>query len=345
MTKMLSEIYEQPKIIQNIIENSHDIIHEVVSKIKEKTVTNVVIAARGTSDHAGIYGKYIIEHSIGIPVSLSAPSILTMYSKSINYKSSVVIGISQSGQAQDVLEVLSHAKSQGAITIGITNFNDSPIAQKCAFHLHTNAGLEKSVAATKTFTSQLAMLALLVSCWSKDDTILKLLKQVPKKIKKVLDLESDIETAVQRYTYIEDCFVLSRGINYAIALESALKIQETSYVKAKGYSISDFHHGPFAMIDEHTPVLIYAPKGPAFSDSVEMIDKLKSVGAEIILISNDQQLLEKTQVSFEIPTVQSDIITPFFNVVFAQIFACKLSLAKGCDPDAPRGLNKVTITR
>jgi len=345
MIKMLLEIHEQPKIIEKLLNENEELMNQIVEELEGRDIANVIIAARGTSDHAGIYGKYIIEHSIGIPVSLAAPSILTMYDKEIDYSRSLVIGISQSGQALDVLEVVSQAKEQGAVTIGITNFNNSPIAEKAQYHLFTNAGVEESVAATKTFTAQLAMLAYLIVKWSKNTEVYEMLKQVPENVCRVLELEKDIETAVQRYTYIEDCFILSRGINYAIALENALKIQETSYVKAKGYSISDFHHGPFAMIEDHTPVIVYAPKGPSYRDSLVMLEKLENAGAEIIVVSNDDALLKKHKISFRIPDIESDIITPFCNIVFAQLFACKLSLARGCNPDAPRGLNKVTITK
>lgn len=345
MIKMLAEIFEQPQIIRRVSEENEHLLEEIVTDLRRCNITNVVIAARGTSDHAAIYGKYVIEYCLGIPVSLAAPSILTIYKKSIDYRHSLVIGISQSGQALDVLEVLQQAENQGAFTISITNFNNSPIAKAAKYHLYTNAGVEESVAATKTFTSQLAMLSLLAAKWSENSDVCSQIKKTPDYIKKVLELESDIENAVQKYAYIEDCFVLSRGINYAIALESALKIQETSYVKAKGYSISDFQHGPFAMIDERTPVLLYVLQGPSYNDGLKMLDKLEKSRAEIVLITDDKQLQNRGSISFVLPYAGCDIVTPLFSVVFTQIFACKLALVKGRNPDSPRGLSKITITK
>jgi len=342
---MLAEIFEQPQIISRVSEENEHLLEEIVIDLKRSNITNVVIAARGTSDHAAIYGKYVIEYCLGIPVSLAAPSILTIYKKSIDYRHSLVIGISQSGQALDVLEVLQQAENQGAFTISITNFTSSPIAKAAKYHLYTNAGIEKSVAATKTFTSQLATLSLLAAKWSKNSDVCSQIKKTPDYIKKVLELERDIEKAVQKYAYIEDCFVLSRGINYAIALESALKIQETSYVKAKGYSISDFQHGPFAMIDERTPVLLYVLKGPSYNDGLKMLDKLEKSRAEIVLITDDTQLQNRGNISFILPYAGCDVVTPLFSVVFAQIFACKLAILKGFNPDSPRGLSKITITK
>jgi len=345
MVKMLSEIYEQPEVINRILLKNEELINEIVLEIQKRQIKNVVIVARGTSDNAAIYGKYIIEYCVGIPVSLAAPSILTMYNKKIDYSQSLVIGISQSGQALDVLEVLLQAKEQKAITIGITNYIKCPIADTVQYHLFTNAGEEESVAATKTYTGQLAMLAMLVCKWSNNMEIFAMLKTVPNYMKEIFKQENIIEEMVQRYTYIDDCFVLSRGINYPIALESALKIQETSYIKAKAFSLADFQHGPFAMIDAHTPVIVYAPKGPSLEDSITMLQKLEYANAEIILITNQEELLKKYKTSFRIPDIEEDIISPFFNIIFAQIFACKLSLARGCNPDAPRSLHKVTITK
>lgn len=345
MTKMWREIFEQPTVLRRCLTDNDQLLQTIANALKDSDINNVVIAARGTSDHAGIYGKYIIEHNLGIPVALAAPSIFTMYGQSMTFKNSLVIGISQSGKAEDVLEVIRCAKSKGAMTIGITNFADSPIGTTAQYHLYTNAGLEESVAATKTFTSQMMMLAILVAFWSDDQIMLKQLEDVPDQLNKVLGLGDFITQKVQRYRYMEDCFVLSRGINYAIALESALKIQETTYVRAKGYAISDFHHGPFAMIEDSTPTLVYAPQGPSLNDAKEMIDKLENVGAEIVLISNDADLLDRIPTAFRIPDSTNDMITPFYNVVFAQMFACQLALSKGLNPDAPRGLNKVTITR
>jgi glucosamine--fructose-6-phosphate aminotransferase (isomerizing) len=345
MTKMMTEIKEQPEIIKNILLNNEQLINKIVLDIMESNIKIVVFVARGTSDHAAIYGKYMIEHSLGIPVSLAAPSIVTMYHKNMDYSQTLVIGISQSGQALDVIEVLKQAKEQNAITIGITNTMNSPIAAMVKYHMFTNAGEEKSVAATKTFTGQLMMLAMLVSKWSNNEELFTLLKTVPNFLDKVILKANHMEKIVERYIYIKDCFVLSRGMNYPIALESALKIQETSYVKAKAYSFADFQHGPFAMISDHTPVIVFAPKGPSLEDSKHMLRKLEAEKAEIICISNDPILLKAHNISFAIPDIMDDRITPFFNIVFAQIFACKLSLARGCNPDAPRNLKKVTLTK
>ncbi len=345
MTMMLDEIKQQPKVLKRCLETDKNIFNKIAKEFINKRINNIVIAARGTSDHAGIYGKYILEHCLGLPVSLAAPSIITMYNKNIDYKHSMIIGISQSGEAEDVLAVIENGNSQGALTLGITNNEKSPISKAVNYHLYTDAGIERSVAATKTFTSQMMMLAVLATVLGNDEEFFNALKEVPEEIKKILVMSEEIAKKVQRYRYMQDCFVLSRGMNYAVALESALKIQETTYVKAKGYAISDFHHGPFAMVEKDTPVIIYAPNGESSDDSIEMIEKLICAGAEVVIVSNDDEVLRKSEISFKIPYCENDMITAFYNTVFAQLFACSLSLAKGLNPDKPRGLNKVTITR
>lgn len=345
MTLMWQEIMEQPKILENCLGLNQKTINAIVARLKEKNVDNVIIAARGTSDHAGIYGKYIIEIKKGIPVSLAAPSVFTIYEGNVNMANSLVIAISQSGRAADALEVIKSARQQGATTVSITNFEDSPLAVESEYHLFCGAGLEKSVAATKTFTSQVYLLALLVAAWSQDEGFKKELSEVPTLLNKTLDLSEQIKNRVGRYRFMNECFVLARGTNYAIALESALKIQETTYVRAKGYAISDFHHGPFAMISEHMPVIVFAPKCQSLKDSKEMLVKLRNAGADILVVSNDPETLTMGECSIQIPDVSNDFITPFINALVAQMFACELSILRGLNPDAPRGLSKVTYTR
>lgn len=345
MVMMLNEILDQPEVLKNCLNYNSELINEVVKEIRHRKISSVVIAARGTSDHAGIYGKYIIESTIGVPVAMAAPSIFTVYKKQMDLSDSLIIGISQSGKAADVLEVIKGANNCGAITIAITNNVESPLAKEAKYHLYCNAGIEKSVAATKTFTSEMYLLTCLVAEWADDSKIKSELSEVPDNISKIFNELKYITEKVERYRFMNECFVLARGINYAIALESALKIQETSYVRAKAYATSDFHHGPFAMIQKDMTVLVYAPEGPSLNNTMEMIHKLKGSDAEIITISNNKQVQEMGNTNFVIPETSNDLISPFYNIVIAQLFACKLSLVKGFNPDAPRGLSKVTITK
>jgi glucosamine--fructose-6-phosphate aminotransferase (isomerizing) len=345
MIKMLDEIREQPLAIRRCAGNNLATIKELARTVKRKDIASIVIAARGTSDHAAVYGKYVFEILTGIPVSLSAPSVFTMYNKTLKMEQSLVIGISQSGMAEDVLEVIRGAKEAGALTVSTTNAATSPLAKEAHHHLDCSAGLEQSVAATKTFTTEMYLLASLAAEIAEDAYIKKELSTLPDTMSQMLAAPNDIAEKVQRYRFMNECFVLARGINYAVALEAALKIQETNYVRAKAYATSDFYHGPLAMLDRDIPVIIFAPKGPSFPDIAQMVNKLEAMDIEMIMVSNDDGMLAKGACGLRIPDTADDIISPYFNIIHAQMFACQLALAKGLDPDSPRRLNKVTITK
>ncbi|HEY5583107.1 MAG TPA: SIS domain-containing protein [Ruminiclostridium sp.] len=345
MVKMWEEILEQPEVLKRAVETNRVVIEELIKDLKARDISTVIIAARGTSDHAAVYTKYAIETLIGIPVSLAAPSVFTMYNKQVNMKNCFVIGISQSGKAADAIEVVKSAAEQGAVTMSVTNFVDSPLAQTSKYHLFCDTGVEKSVAATKTFTSTIFLLINFIAKWAQNDELLSELKKTPDIMKTVFNQADAIKEVVKKYRFMKECFVLARGFNYSIALEAALKIQETTYVCAKAFSTSDFHHGPFAMVEKDMPVIVYAPEGPSSKDVLEMVNKLKNIEADILIVSNNEELLKLGDSSIEIPKNCSDYVSPIFNVVVAQMFACNLSLLKGLNPDSPRGLNKVTITR
>lgn len=345
MTLMWKEILEQPEALQRCFEKNAGVIGEIVGILKKRDIRQVVLAARGTSDHAAVYGKYVIELLLGIPVSLAASSIFTIYHGSLSLGNCLVIGISQSGKAADVLEVLKSAKNSGAVTVGITNNPDSEIAREPEFFLNCEAGVEKSVAATKSFITQIFLLASLAAEWAGNYEIRKELNLVPEKLYGVFDSAGVIESKAERYRFMNECFVLARGINYAVSLEAALKIQETTYARAKAFATSDFQHGPIAMIERDIPVMIFAPDGPSLKDVGSMLSKLGSEQIETIVVSNRKDILELGTTSFSIPETSNDIISPYFNVAVAQMFACRLALAKGLNPDSPRGLNKVTVTR
>jgi glucosamine--fructose-6-phosphate aminotransferase (isomerizing) len=344
MIKMWEEIWEQPGVLERCLRDL-SMVSEAVKAIRSRKIEFVYIAARGTSDHAAVYVKYLIETLLGIPVVLAASSVLTIYQRNLILKNALVIGISQSGKAADVLEVIKSAAKQGAITLTITNALDSSLDQVAQFHLYCNAEKELSVAATKTFTAEIFILAQLVAEWADDDGFRRELALLPGKIVQTLDMTKNIADKVIRYRFMNECFVLARGINYAVALETALKIQETNYVRAKAFASSDFWHGPIAMVNREIPVFILAPSGPSLNDLRAIIEKLKQDQIELVIISNHTQLLEQGTCSFAIPNTENDAISPFLNVVVAQMFACQLALLKGLNPDSPRRLNKVTITK
>lgn len=355
-TLMWKEINETPRVFNDIQGVNKEIIKKLVAEIKASKATNFVAAARGTSDHALIYFKYVLEVNTPYTVGLSAPSVITLYKGRINYSNSIVIGCSQSGKAADVLEVIRKGNEQGSITIAVTNDENSPMAKEAKYHLFCNAGLESSVAATKTFSAQLYLLLWLASELAGDKDKLAMLKGLSNEISNVVPEIDKLTTKyANKFKDMQSGFVLSRGITYPIALEATLKLQETSYIQMKGYAGSDFYHGPMAMVNEKTPVIIYCAensgdeelKALIRADQIKCVEKMLSLKAPVLLVTNDVVLSGKfakcndALIKFSV----SEEFAMFVFALFAQMFACKISCAIGNNPDSPRALNKVTITK
>ena len=355
-TLMWKEINETPRIFGEIQAVNKSVMTELINEIKSGTATNFVAAARGTSDHALIFLKYVLEVNSKYTVGLSAPSVVTMYKGKINYTNSIVIGCSQSGKAADVLEIIKKGNEQGAITIGVTNDQESPIAKEAKYHLYCNAGFESSVAATKTFSAQLYLMLWLASELADDKEKLAMLNGLKREIEHVIPQIDFLTTKyADKFKNMQSGFVLSRGITYPIALEATLKLQETCYIQMKGYAGSDFYHGPMAMVNENTPVIIYCAQNEGDAeiqniiraDQIKCVEKMLSLNAPVLLVTNDCLLTGRfakcndALINFGV----SEDFMMFAFAIFAQMFACKISCAIGNNPDSPRALNKVTITK
>jgi glucosamine--fructose-6-phosphate aminotransferase (isomerizing) len=343
--KMWDEIAEQATVLERLSESNKEIICKLVQAIHNENIYMVYLTGRGTSDHAAVYAKYLFEYMLSIPAAIAAPSINTIYGKSVNLKNALVIAISQSGSAEDALEVIREANRQNAITVAITNTLDSALAKETRFHLYCNAGPELSVAATKTFTAQMLLIAQLVAEWAEDYTMKHELISIPDKVASIIESADIIKEKAERYRFVDQYIILARGINYPIALEAALKLQEASYVNARAFSTASFYHGPFAMIRKDFPVMVFAPDGPSLFEMSNMISRLKDNQVDLTVVSNKKEILEAGNCGFHIPDTNNDVISAFFNVVVAQIFSYELAIIKNLNPDSPRGLKKVTITR
>ena len=355
-TLMWKEINETPRIFDEILVENLETMKGLVQDIKASNANNFVAAARGTSDHALIYFKYLLEVNSKYTVGLAAPSVVTLYKGKIDYTNSIVIGCSQSGKAEDVLEIIKRGNEQGAITIGVTNDKESPIAKTAKYHLYCSAGEEKSVAATKTFSAQLFIMLWLASELSDHKENLLYIKNLSSEIKKIIPQIDELTTKyADKFKEMKSGFVLSRGLTYAIALEATLKLQETCYIQMKGYAGSDFYHGPMAMVNESTPVIIYCANNNGDAemqnlvraDQIKCIEKMLGLNAPVLLVTNDCVLTGKFAkcndafINFGAP----EEICMFAFALFAQMFACKISCGIGNNPDSPRALSKVTITK
>ncbi|MFN3650808.1 MAG: SIS domain-containing protein [Armatimonadota bacterium] len=340
---MLREIREQPAALERLLEGELGRAEALANAAKEREIDLLFLAARGTSDHAAIYAKYLMEIETGLPVSLAAPSVFTLYRAPVRLDRSLVLGISQSGKAADAIEVLRQAREGGQLTGCITNDQQSPMAQ-CAEHpLYCHAGPEQSLPATKTYTTSLALVTALTAYLSGKTELLDGLRGAPDLVRQALALEESIAAGTERYRYMEECVVLARGINQCSALETALKLSETSYLRAHPYSSADFLHGPIAIVDEGYPCFLFAPDGLGYPSMVEVADELSKRGAELIVLSNREELLARATTPLRIPEAP-EYLSPLVGIVAAQLFAYHLAVVKGRDPDSPRGLKKVTHT-
>jgi glucosamine--fructose-6-phosphate aminotransferase (isomerizing) len=345
MSFLQNEIHEQPRVLATLLAAELPTAQRVAGDLRRRGVQYVLIAARGTSDNAARYGQYLLGAHNRLPVGLATPSLFSVYGTPPRLYGGLVIGISQSGQSTDIVAVLAEGRRQGAPTLAITNDPGSPLAAQADYVLPLHAGPERAVAATKTYTAQLAALALLSCALEEDPGHLEALRQIPEAVQQALDREESITSAVERYRYMETCVVLGRGYNYATAFEIALKLKELNQLIAESYSSADFMHGPIAVVGSGFPALVVAPSGAMFDTMRAFTLELKSRGAEPIVISDRQDLLAEAVTPLAMPAGVPEWLSPIVAVVPGQLFALHLTLVKGNDPDRPQGLQKVTLTR
>lgn len=337
------EVAEQPDVVARLLREQTENAATIAAAIRAFDPTFVMIAARGTSDNAARYAQYMFGVHAGLAVGLATPSLHTLYESAPNLARALVIGISQSGQAEDVCRVLTDAREQGALTLSITNYPDSPMAQAAAHHLHLSAGEEQSVAATKTYTAQLAAVALLCTALTGNSAMRDELDQLPTHMRDTLARSADIAGWADRYRYMERFAAIGRGYNFPTAFEISLKVKELTYITGEGYSEADFRHGPIATIGQGFPVLVVAPQGKPLPLMSDLLDKLKERGAETLVISNDTALLERGTKAMPISPI-AEWLSPMVAVLPGQLFAMQQALVRGYAVDKPRGLTKVTIT-
>lgn len=340
-----NEIFEQPAVLRGLLESQRHQATEMARQIRDRGVRSVFLAARGSSDNAGLYAKYLFGVTNRLPVALAAPSIFTTYNSSPDLRQQLVLGISQSGQSPDIVSVVSEGRRQGALTLAITNDPDSPLARESELVLDTMAGPENAIAATKTYTTQLLSIALLSAALSEDPDLMEQLERVSALVEETLHLDERIEAATQRYRYMSQCVVLGRGFNYATAYEWSLKLKELAYVVAAPYSSADFQHGPVAIVSHGFPVLAVAPRGAVFRDLLALLGKLVNEHqAELLVLSNEPEAFELAQTPLALPADLPEWLSPLVSIVPAQLFCYHLTRAMGYDTEAPRQLSKITRT-
>jgi len=318
---MLAEIREQPAVLTRLLTEHATAIGEIATALRRRKPTLVVFVARGTSHNAALYGQYLVETLLRIPSSIAMPSVTTLYDRTPDWTAAAIIAISQSGRSVDVAEVVAEARRQGALTVALTNDPASPLAQRSAHVLPLAAGLEQSVAATKTFTSSLAALATLVAGWGQHKDLARHLPRLPEIVAKALEHDATIKALAKRRARRDPWVVVSRGYMLGVADEMALKLKETCYAAADSLSAVELLHGPIAALDRKRVAL-----------------RSRSVPTLTFAFGDDPG-----DVAFNAGLPEP--LAPIAAAPVVHLFAYHLSVARKLDPDKPRGLQKVTVTR
>jgi glutamine---fructose-6-phosphate transaminase (isomerizing) len=340
---MLAEIAEQPAALERTIAGERAKIARLGNALKSRDIDLIVLVARGSSDNAALFGRYLLEITTGIPVSLSAPSVHTIYNAALRLDHALVVGVSQSGEGEDINRVLESARQSGAYTIGITNEPDSSMTQLVDETLLTHGGRERSVAATKTFTGQMLLFYMLAAELAQKPAPFSY-EAIPQFVAAALEQKPAILELVERYVFMENCVVVGRGLAYANAYELALKLMETCYVVAERFSSADFLHGPLAMVERHFPVILFAPPGVMLPGVKSLIERLRELHADTLTITSDLDAANMCTRSILMSPEIDEFLAPIPYIVPGQLFAALLAEAKGLDPDSPRSLSKVTRT-
>jgi glucosamine--fructose-6-phosphate aminotransferase (isomerizing) len=344
-THLFAEIHEQPAVLARLVAGQRDPVAELADAIVRRRVTHVVVAARGTSDNAARYAQYVLGVRNALLVGLAAPSIVTIYGQRPRFHDALVLGISQSGTSPDIVAVLAEARRQGALTAVITNAPASDLARQGDVVVDLQAGEERAVAATKTYTAELAAIALLSAALSDEGDAFASLAQVPAAITDGLAIGSEVAAVAARYRDMERSVVIGRGFNYATAFEMALKLKELTYTVVEPYSSADFLHGPLAMIEQGFPAVVLAPSGRLLDEMRALIDTLQGRDADVICVSDRPDVLDRAPVRIAVPRTVPEWLSPLTLIVPGQLLAMHLAHARGHDVDAPRAIRKVTRTR
>ena len=340
-----AEILEQPEVARRLLAEQAQNVERIAASLRERQVGHVVIAARGTSDHAAVYAQYVLGVRHRLSVGLGTPSIVSLYGAAPDVRDALVIGISQSGASPDIVAVLAAARAQGAPTIAITNEPESALAAVADRTVALGAGPERAVAATKTYTAELLAIALLSAAMADDPADRAAVAAIPETLARALALEPEIERIAADQAGTDRALVIARGYEYATAREWALKLKELGQVFADPYSAADFQHGPLALVEPGVPVIAIARAGAPQTDLVTLLARLREdLGADLMVASDDAAALSHARWPVVLPAGTPEWLGPIVSIVVGQLHALHLTRARGLDPERPRNLDKVTRT-
>jgi glucosamine--fructose-6-phosphate aminotransferase (isomerizing) len=346
------EIAEQPDRAAELLARGSDGVADIAAALAGRPIDLVLIAARGSSDHAAIYAQYLFGALHRIPVALAAPALTSVYGVEPRMGRALVIGISQSGRSPDVVGVIEAARRQGAPTVAITNDPTSDLATAAEHVIDIGAGPERATAATKTYSLSLLAVAMLVAAleggtgYAGDGAARTgALASLPGAMRQALAVEATAEAVARQRAELDQCIVLGRGFEYATAREWALKLKELAQVAADPYSAADFQHGPLALIEPGYPILAVAPSGATLPGMRELLARLRDQhGVDLLVISDEAETCALGSTALRTPAAPAEWLSPIVSVIPAQLFAYHVTRARGLDTEQPRWISKVTLT-
>ncbi len=342
-TKMFKEAHQAPQVVEQALRENKSEMELLGTFLRRHTPPFVLTVARGSSDHAALYGKYLIESLLGLVCSSAIPSIHTVYGQHLALHRALVIAISQSGQSPDLIEVTRQARRDGALTLALVNQDRSPLAQTAEVVLPLWAGAEEAVAATKSYLATLASLAQLVAAWAEDKPLKEALAMLPEALYKAV--HANWQAGLEALLGADNGLVVGRGYGFAVAHELALKLKETSAFHAEAMSGAELLHGPVALVEPDFPLLVLAPKDKPLPSLVNLLENLRGKGGHLLVASSEAEALELAHTPLPLPARLHPALDAILLAQAFYPFAAELSVSRGFDPDAPRNLSKVTRTR
>lgn len=338
-----NEIQEQPEVLAKLL--TGNAAAAAGAALRSEPPAFIATAARGSSNNAAGFFAYLASSQLGLPSGAQPISLYSVFDRKPTVDGALLVAVSQSGHSTDVVRTLEAFSSAGARSVAVSNNADSPLAQTATWHLEQQAGTEQAVAATKTFTSQMFVLAQLVAAWSGDEQLQAALDDTPGQMRGLLqDAPAGLTDAARRLVHAEEAYLLGRGLSLTAAQESALKLKETSYIGTHAYSSAEVQHGPVAAIDANMPVLLFGLQDATLESNLLIARRMRELGADLTVISSVPELLETAVTAVELPQGLHPATEAFLHIAAGQLLSLRLVEERGLDPDAPRHLQKVTQT-
>lgn len=335
---MAAEIAEQPSVLTGLLRRFDDDVARIAGTVP-RPLLGVAFLARGSSDHAALFGRYLCEAAAGRPAGLAAPSLHTLYHAEIDYSGYLVVALSQSGATPEIVDVCAWMRASGARTVAITNDAASPLAAAAEAFFCLNAGPERAVPATKTVMCELLAVTAVAAALGPLPFALSDLDVLPEAVRQTVEDDAPARRLAESWADARRLLVAARGPLYAVAREAALKLKESAGVLAEGFSAADLRHGPVAAVDHGVHVLLFDGGGPASPDVVELADLLRARGAPVGVSG------PRPDAELPLPPGLGDQLSAFPALARAQQLALASAQVRGIDPDTPEGLSKVTATR